>query len=260
MSGDSTQGRWAGRDPDKDVVRHDVWDVLERTGAAVGPAWSRIPDFVGADAAAALLAALPFWQTATVVKCNPDPPQAPVRVRALEDGKRLYTPVPYLSDALPYVLLDPDDLRARGIPFAEVADAEGFLAHGRLVRFEEMEPLDVCVVGCVAVTRAGGRTGKGGGFADLELGIFRELGWVDPDTPVVTTVHGHQVVDDGRVTMVGHDNPLHWIVTPEEVIECARIYPVPAGVSWDAVQPDQFAEIPFLTELRDLLTDRTDTA
>ena len=36
--------------------------------------------------------------------------------------------------------------------------------------------LDFVVVGCVAVTRAGGRTGKGGGFADLELGIFRELG------------------------------------------------------------------------------------
>ena len=39
-----------------------------------------------------------------------------------------------------------------------------------------MPKLDFGVVGCVAVTRRGGRTGKGGGFADLELGIFRELG------------------------------------------------------------------------------------
>ena len=39
-----------------------------------------------------------------------------------------------------------------------------------------MEKLDFCVVGCVAVTRRGGRTGKGAGFADLEHGIFRELG------------------------------------------------------------------------------------
>ena len=33
-----------------------------------------------------------------------------------------------------------------------------------------MPKLDFCVVGCVAVTRSGGRTGKGAGFADLEQG------------------------------------------------------------------------------------------
>lgn len=253
MSRHDRGGRWAGRNPDKDLVRHDVWAALDASGAAVGPTWSHIPDFVGSELAAARLAGLPFWQAAGVVKCNPDPSQAPVRLRALQDGKRLYTPVPYLSDDLPYVRLDPDELTARGIALDEVADAEGFLRHGTLVRFEEMEPLDVCVVGCVAVTRAGGRTGKGGGFADLELGIFRELGWARPDTPVVTTVHGVQVVDAGRVTMVGHDNPLHWIVTPEEVIETRTTYPIPSGVAWEVVQPDQFDDIPFLAALRDEL-------
>lgn len=248
---DGGRGRWDGRDPGKDVVRHDVWAALDASGAAVGPTWSHIPDFVGAEQAAARLAELAFWRAAAVVKCNPDPPQAPVRVRALREGKRLYTPVPYLSDALPYVRLDPADLEARGIAFEEVADAEGFLRHGTLVRFEEMEPLDVCVVGCVAVTPSGGRTGKGGGFADLELGIFRELGWVRPETPVVTTVHAVQVVEAGRVTMAGHDNPLHWIVTPDEVIETRTAYPIPSGVAWEAVQPDQFDDIPFLAALRD---------
>ena len=69
-----------------------------------------------------------------------------------------------------------------------------------------METLDFVVVGCVAVTRAGGRTGKGGGFADLELGIFRELGKLGADTTVIaTTVHSSQVVDDKRLPMMGHD-------------------------------------------------------
>ena len=52
------------------------------------------------------------------------------------------------------------------------------MQHGEPIAFEDMPALDFCVVGCVAVTRRGGRTGKGAGFADLEQGIFRELGKV----------------------------------------------------------------------------------
>ncbi len=104
------------------------------------------------------------------------------------------------------------------------------------------------------MTRAGGRTGKGGGFADLELGVFRELGTVSPTTPVVTTVHSRQVVADEEIVMLGHDSPLHWIVTEREVIETRTRYPTPTGVAWDAVQPDQFAGIPFLRDLRDRLS------
>ena len=42
------KGKWAGRNPGKDVVRHDIWGRLEEAGVAVGPAWSVIPNFVGA--------------------------------------------------------------------------------------------------------------------------------------------------------------------------------------------------------------------
>ena len=55
------------------------------------------------------------------------------------------------------------------------------MEHGEPVGFEDMPKLDFCVVGCVAVTRRGGRTGKGAGFADLEQGVFRELGLVDAE-------------------------------------------------------------------------------
>ena len=46
------QGRWAGRNPDKDIIRHAVWHALEDAGVNVGPTWSMIPNFVGADVAA----------------------------------------------------------------------------------------------------------------------------------------------------------------------------------------------------------------
>ena len=44
----------------------------------VGPAFDRIPNFVGADQAAKRLSDLDEWRRARVVKCNPDPPQIPV--------------------------------------------------------------------------------------------------------------------------------------------------------------------------------------
>ena len=66
----------------------------------------------------------------------------------------------------------------------------------------------------------------------------------------MTTVHSIQVVDDERVVMVGHDTPLDWIVTPDEVIETHTGYPTPGGVDWGAVQPDQLDGIPFLKDVR----------
>ena len=249
MTDTQGQARWEGRHAGKDALRGRVWSLLESSGVAVGPAWSRIPNVVGADAAAHHLSTLPAWQAARVVKCNPDPPQIPVRLRALYAGKVVLTPVPELTEGFPFVRLVPEELTRRGISFELAATSQGAVAHGEPVGFEAMEPIDIAVVGCVAVTRAGGRTGKGGGFADLELGIFRALGLVTAATPVVTTVHDLQVVEDAAIAMLGHDSPLDIIATPTGVIETRTAYPRPTGVDWDAVQPDQFAGIPFLADL-----------
>lgn len=245
--------RWAGRNTDKDSLRRRVWEQLETSGVGIEPIWSAISNFVGNEEAAHKLASLPFWKTAKVVKCNPDPPQIPVRLKALQDGKLLYTPVPELVLGYPFLLLDPEELKKKGVPFEVAAVSKGALEHGKPVQFSEMLPMDVLVVGSVAVTRAGGRTGKGGGFADLELGIFRELGTIAPGAPLVTTVHDIQVVGNEQIVMQEHDSPLDWIITPAEVIETRTQYTKPTGISWSQVQPDQFADIPFLKDLADKL-------
>jgi len=242
--------RWSGRNADKDVLRDEVWTALESTAVNVGPVRSRIPNFAGADLAAWRLAQVPAWKAARVVKCNPDPPQIPVRLRALHEGKILYAPVPELTRGFPFVRLDPAELTARGIEFETAATAQSFVECGQPVQFEEMEFLDFVVVGCVAVTRSGGRTGKGGGFADLELGIFRELDKVGPATEIATTVHSSQVTGNDRLPMMPHDSALHWIATETELIETKTAYGQPRGVDWDRVQPDQYENIPFLKELR----------
>ncbi len=245
--------RWAGRNSAKDVVRGDIWGKLIEAGVNVGPSFDRIPNFVGADMAAKRLSELDAWKRARTVKCNPDPPQIPVRLRALYDGKLLFAPVPYLTKGFPYLRIDPDKLAAKGVDFETAATAQGFLQHGEPIGFEDMEKLDFCVVGCVAVTRRGGRTGKGAGFADLEHGIFRELGLTNAATPIATTVHSLQVVDDERVVIEPHDNALAYIATESELIATGARQSETGGVDWPRVRADQFADIPFLAELRSRL-------
>jgi 5-formyltetrahydrofolate cyclo-ligase len=244
------QSRWVGRNSAKDSVRADVWRGLIDIGVNVGPTFDHIPNFVGADMAAKRLSELDAWKRARVVKCNPDPPQIPLRLRALYDGKLLFAPVPYLTKGFPYLRIDPDKLAAKGVDFETAATAQGFMTHGEPIAFEDMPELDFCVVGCVAVTRRGGRTGKGAGFADLEQGIFRELGKVTDKTPIATCVHSAQVVAEHRVIMEAHDSALNFIATELELIDTQTPYPQPAGVAWEKIRPDQFADIPFLNAIR----------
>jgi len=254
------EGCWAGRNPDKDAIRHEIWRGLERDGVAVGPSWSMIPNFVGADVAAWRLAETEEWQRARTVKTNPDAPQIPIRIRALYEGKLVFAPVPYLTRDFPYLRLDPERLSRSGISFELAATSQGFMEHGERIGFEDVAPLDFCVVGSVAVTRAGGRTGKGAGFADLETAIFRELGTVTAATPMATTAHSSQLVEDARVPMQPHDSPLDLVATETELIRTGNAAPRPMGVDWDRVQPDQFDNIPFLSELRDRMLKRRQSA
>jgi 5-formyltetrahydrofolate cyclo-ligase len=230
--------------------------LLKQQGVAIRDPFGHIPNFVGAQKAAERLAALPIWQRAKAIKCNPDSPQVPVRSRALQDGKRLYMAVPRLTSSRCFVELTAEDLQQRNIPLEEAAIARKALSYGRLVSFEEMQAIDLVVVGCVAVTRNGGRTGKGAGFADLELAMLYEFELVQPDTPIVTTVHSLQIVEEERLPMQAHDWALNWIVTPDQVIETNTNYSRPAGLDWDTIRPEQSKEIPILRKLREQLANQ----
>ncbi|MEM0899856.1 MAG: 5-formyltetrahydrofolate cyclo-ligase [Pseudomonadota bacterium] len=248
------QGKWAGRNADKDAVRSEVWETLETSGKAMGPTWSHIPNFIGADMAAWRLAQTDAWQRAKTVKCNPDPPQIPIRLRALYEGKVLYAPVPYLTKEFPYLRVDPEMMVKKGVSFELAATSQGYVMHGERIDFFDVEHLDFAIVGSVAVSREGARTGKGAGFADLETGIFRELGIIDEATPMSTTIHSSQLVPDDRVCMMPHDSPLDYIATEEKLIVTGSTAPRPKGVAWDFVRDDQFDTIPFLRTLRDRMT------
>lgn len=229
----------------KAALREEVWAALAEPGVARFPGPDgRIPNFVGAEAAAEHLRGLDAWRAAATVKANPDSPQLPVRQRALEDGKTVFMAVPRLAGEEPFFRLDAASLP---VPPRKAASITGAAEHGRLVSLEELEPVDLAVVGCVAVSADGARLGKGGGFSDLEYAVAWEAGLIDTRTVVVTTVHERQVVDDGRIPMADHDVRLDVIVTPERVIECRRPRRAGrAGIRWDQLTDEKIAAIPLL--------------
>lgn len=100
-------------------------------------------------------------------------------------------------------------------------------------------------------------SGKGAGFADLETGIFRELGIIDSNSVLATTVHSCMLVDDDtHIVMDKHDSPLDFIATEKELIVTRNTMARPQGVTWENVREDQFDSIPFLRALRDDMLKR----
>ncbi len=232
----------------KDEIRQRVWWRLKAAGASrFPPADGRIPNFVGADRAASLLRELPIWKRARVIKVNPDAPQLPVRRAALQDKKIVYMAVPRLRAEKCFVELDPYKL---GLQRAlRAASIRGALEFGRLVAIQEMRAIDLVVLGAVAVTRHGARLGKGGGFADLEYALLRKEGKVREYTPIVTTVHPLQIVED-RIPMRSHDAPVDFIVTPEQVIAAPSLHPRPRGILWELLSEERILAIPVLRKGR----------
>jgi 5-formyltetrahydrofolate cyclo-ligase len=225
------------RSDTKQKVRDRVWATLEREGAARFPgARGRIPNFRGAEEAAQRLGERAEWQTARVVKANPDAPQLPVRRRALAEGKLVYMAVPRLREERPFVRLRND------------ATIKGAMREGRPVAVRDMKRVDLVVCGSVAVNRLGVRVGKGGGYSDLELGLLIEAGLVDDETVIVTTVHPLQLLDE-ELPETEHDFRVDVVVTPNAVVATGA-HERPAGILWHHLTEEKIAAVPVLARLR----------
>jgi 5-formyltetrahydrofolate cyclo-ligase len=237
----------------KAALRDEVWTSMREAKVARFPgAAGRIPNFTGAEAAAERLRGLPEWRAATTVKSNPDSAQWPVRQRALEDGKTVYMAVPRLAEPEPFFLLDPDHL---GQPPRKAASIAGAARSARRVTLDEVTPVGLVVMGCVAAGEDGARLGKGGGFADLEYALAAAAGLIGPRTLCVTTVHELQVRPAGTIPLTGHDTVVDLIVTPGRVIDCRPSRgPRPApGIRWEDLTEEKIAAIPLLAARRPVI-------
>jgi len=231
----------------KDDLRRKVWMRLKLAGALRFPGIEqRVPNFASSERAADLLSELTLWRRAKVVKMSADAPQAGLRRRALQEGKILYLPVPRLRGYQCFVEVDPAKLGRRA---SRAVSMTGALRMGRVVAAHQMQAIDLIVCGSVAVTRQGARLGVGGGYGDLEYALLRKEGRVREYTPILTTVHSLQVLED-RVPMRAHDVPVDFLVTPEQVIAAPSLHPRPRGILWDLLAEEQIRSIPSLQRSR----------
>ena len=227
----------------KDAIREAVWSLLEARRAARFPgAKGRIPNFIGAEACASVAAKTTWWKKAKVLKVNPDSPQRAIRHKALSEGKILYMVVLCLRADKPFIELDPKKLKCS--PYA-ASSIKGASHYGRPVTLEEVKSIDLIVCGSVAVNRKGARVGKGGGYSDLEFALLTEEKKMGPRTPIVTSVHPLQVIEE-EILMTEHDIPLSAIVTPEEIIDIKPRFKRPKGIYWELLPQEKIEAIPVL--------------
>lgn len=233
----------------KSELREEAWARLTHAGVSRFPgARGRIPNFTGAEKAAAHLVSSPEFERAKAIKSNPDSPQRKVRHAALLAGKTVFMAVPKLAEAKPFLRLDPRRIDASDLWYAASIKGAGEL--GEPTEIDEMPRIDLIVTGCVAVTRRGARLGKGGGYSDLEYGLLRQAGKVGADTPIATTVHPLQIVRSGSIPMLAHDQSLDLIATPDGLVRTERELERAPGVLWDALSEEKIASIPVLSALR----------
>ena len=231
---------------EKESIRQTVWETLDAKGIArfPFPPHGRIPNVAGAKQAAAHLAKTSEWEAASILKCNPDAPQRPVRKRALDSGKVVYMAVPRLRETEPFIALDPSEIPEG----TDASTISGAAEWGEPIDIDAVEPIDLIVSGSVAVDMTGTRIGKGEGYSDLEYGLLREIGAISSQTPVATTVHELQIREAALPSEV-HDVSLHLIATSESVYRVTEQVEQPDGIDWSLLSEEQIDAMPVLSRV-----------
>jgi 5-formyltetrahydrofolate cyclo-ligase len=217
---------------EKENIRKIIWDLLEEKNVVTfpRPVYGRIPNFIGANVAAERLKELTLWRKARVIKSNPD--------------STVYMAVPRLKADKCFLKINPKKI----LSIKQASTIKGAFKYGEKVYPDEMDKIDVIIIGSVAVNKQGAKIGKGGGFSDLEYAIGKEFGIVNENTPTITTVHPLQILDY-ELPMEKHDVPMDYIITRDNIIATNTNYSKPKGIDWDKIG-DKIKEIPFLKKLK----------
>lgn len=243
------------KEVNKRSIRLDTWQKMREqklTPLRRFSVFNKIPNFIGADKAAELLAQTEEFKKANSIKVNIDLSQEPVKFEVIKARKTLFVPPAQKSPNV-YAKIkncNPDEL--------DLATQKKIIKlQGAEDTFEEIdmhgiERLDMVVVGSCAVSRQGHRIGKGNGYVDLDIGILTHLGVITKDTLIVTTVHDVQVFDTlPEHLFQSYDLPLDVIVTPTEVIHVSKRLPRPAGIEWKLLSSRRLEIVPVLKSIKE---------
>ncbi|MGB9937001.1 MAG: 5-formyltetrahydrofolate cyclo-ligase [Methanobacterium sp.] len=195
----------------KKILRKKVWDDLTNNNLIIPPksAYGRIPIFKGSTEAAELIITTNEYLESNIIFSSPDSAQIKVREYALKDKKTLIMATPKLKNG--YILIKPENVTG----VEEYASTiEGAFKAGELI--DSFPKVDMVVEGSVAVDLHGNRLGKGGGYGDMEISHLFQENVISDKTPIVTTVHKIQILDE--IPAEEHDKQINMIVTPKNII------------------------------------------
>jgi len=193
----------------RERLRRRVWHLMENAGVLTFPldVFGRVPNFIGAEQAAELLAEQPEFERAKVIFVSPDHVLRRVRELVLDCGKVLA--VRLIGRNKP-ALLQITERRA----IKAAAEIDNFFRYGQPLSL----PVDLAVLSSVVVDRLGNRLTPRQEFGDREWQMLVDNGFVHEGTKIATIVHPLQFADDLSKWVVKEDVKAHLIVTPEEVI------------------------------------------
>ncbi|GBC99415.1 hypothetical protein HRbin17_01939 [bacterium HR17] len=200
----------------RERIRQRVWNTMRDAGVLSFPldAFGRVPNFIGADRAAALLAEQPEFIRARCVFVAPDHVLRRVRELVLERGKVL-------------AVAPPRRWRRQGAPLLQITERRAIKAAAEVDNFHRYgqplsTPITLVVVGSVVVDKQGHRLSPFRGLGDRELERLLESGWVQQDAVIATIVHPLQFADDLARWITEVDRRVNLIVTPDTVIRTPK--------------------------------------
>lgn len=238
-------------DRHKTELRQQVWAELRQVAYPDSRLhWDFsefVPDFEGSERCTQAIASMPWYEQCATLFVAPDNSLRGVRAQAIAGGKRLLVATHSLVRG--FYLVEPQTIPDGLAQLAATLD--GLETYARKVTLEDVRALgaiDLLVTGVSLVTEKGVRWGKGHGYFDLEWAMFREIGVVNRDTPVIAVGHDCQVVStDLEPSPV--DTIADVVVTPTRVLEVGHFYEKPGGVLWDFVSSELRQQVPPLQAL-----------
>jgi 5-formyltetrahydrofolate cyclo-ligase len=228
---------------DKSAARQWVWNRLVAEGVArfPFPPHGRIPNFAGAEVAAARLFNIEPWKSATAIKVNPDAPQRPLRAEALRRGINVFVPTPRLRGG--FKKLDP-----RRIPPDRINEAASLSRGDRWSEEVALVDMPGPVCGSVAATRDGRRCGKGEGYSDLEFAILRSV------TRRCLSPRPCTICRSLLRAPRPDRSAAQYVATPTHAIRIKRPSAAPTGIDWTHLSAEDLEEMPILAELKRMTT------
>lgn len=221
-----------------------------------------VPNFQKSSIAIDRVLGLDSYKSAAVVFASSDNSLEHLRYRVLKDGKKLLVATRDLRRG--FVLIDPRKISEDRYELASCLDGMEKPGVGRHVTLAQLQEegvaVNMFVMGAWVVSRRGSQLWSNGETSRLAWLLLADRGILRTETPVISVVHGCQLVDEEEVEAVDKQNQLEdlqcdYIVSPNEVIQTKEPHrPDTLGTWLDKLHDDLIHNTPPLQELKGIKT------